>query len=286
VQRELAHVWQYFDPDHYARRVLADAPLDGGAVHVTHAALLPAVRHLRHLTALRVTLDGVTNLDALASGPALTRLDLDNVEEIDLAALGDQPQLRHLQVGENVQRVHGLSALARMRALEALWLPVHDPLPDLRFVTKLPNLFDLWISDVEDAANRELLTELPKLGMISFYRNTNPLDPDLIRRLPQLTYVATRFTCGDTDLHPFAEALHELPNLIDVGLWDCSRLTDLNPLAGLPLQRLRLTGARELCDLRALASLAQLRHLILTHSPVTDLGPLAELQHLQELVGS
>jgi hypothetical protein len=62
VQRELIRAWKYFDPETYARQVLADAPLVEATkppyevVEVEFAAAVPHLHHLRHLRDCRVDL--------------------------------------------------------------------------------------------------------------------------------------------------------------------------------------------------------------------------------------
>ena len=80
VQGELAKGWEYFDPDAYAQRVLADAPLVNGHLNVS-PRLLFAVRHLTHLKSLSCFSGPLDDLDFLNSlSQPLKRLSVNDLK--------------------------------------------------------------------------------------------------------------------------------------------------------------------------------------------------------------
>ena len=63
------------------------------------------------------------------------------------------------------------------------------------------------------------------------------------------------------------------------------QITDLAPLAGLPLTELNLAGNR-VTDLSALSQVENLTKLNIDYNPVTDLSPLSDLYYLEDLNAS
>ncbi|HYN93276.1 MAG TPA: NACHT domain-containing protein [Pilimelia sp.] len=282
VQDELVHVWQYFDAHEYAERVLADAPLDQGRLLVTEHRFLSATRHLRHLTRLRVRLDGVEDLGRLAGARRLTEIWAENAQEVDIAPLAEHAALEFLAL-PGVRRVSGTATLATLRRLVALWLPAPEPLPDPSVLDDLQQLRDLWVGDIRPGDRARVLTGLRSLTMLNFAHNDEPLDPALLSRLSRLTFVGMRHAGGTPELRELGRGLARLPGLTDVGLWDCRDLTDLSILAGFPLTRLRLLGADALTDLRPVTRLANLRELLLQGCPAPDLTAIGALSALRVL---
>jgi len=112
VQRELASVWEYFDPDDYAGQVLADAPLNRGEIDVRSAVQLPALPKLRRLTGTSINLD----------------------ERLDVARLAEVPHLRSLQLWQGLDG--DLGRLAEHRELTNLDLGFHHRRADLSFLNR------------------------------------------------------------------------------------------------------------------------------------------------------
>lgn len=100
VQQELIRAWEYFDPQEYARRVLADSPLDDGKLTLTSRAVLPGVGYLRHLRELTLDVDDehITDLTWLRDVPHLHDLHLNAPSLGDLNGLADHSELQRLWV--------------------------------------------------------------------------------------------------------------------------------------------------------------------------------------------
>ena len=78
--------------------------------------------------------------------------------------------------------------------------------------------------------------------------------------------------------------LAQMPNLQTLALCN-QQITDLSPLAGLPLQRLDLHG-NQIVDLSPLASCTELREVRVSENPLTDLSPLENCPQLYMLNAS
>jgi NACHT conflict system protein/NACHT domain-containing protein len=98
VQKELIAAWRYFDPDEFAERVLADAPLLDGHMTIDDQALLPAITRLRNLSNLHLDLRDLTDLEFLTRLPCLRRAQVAGDFE-DLAPLEHCADLELLMLG-------------------------------------------------------------------------------------------------------------------------------------------------------------------------------------------
>lgn len=129
----LVRAWSRFEPHDFARRVLRDSPLRAGEVVIRDRRVLPALRELRRLRYLTVSLDDpepvdlgfVPGLPALRhlSGPVvadLTPLAGEPLERLgilaapsglDLTPVASMHRLRRLSVQGNVLNAHVLAGL-------------------------------------------------------------------------------------------------------------------------------------------------------------------------------
>ncbi|MFD6873026.1 MULTISPECIES: NACHT domain-containing protein [unclassified Streptomyces] len=165
-QRQLADVWEYFDPHDYARRVLSRIALDEIWLSLTHAAqwqampLLPHARRIavhypfaRGLAAFKEMgeLDGLSvtdlrddaDLAPVASFTGLTALDAwGNVALRDTGPLGELPDLEFLQLlnWNTCPGPDGIPGVARLRALSLGRLPADVELGSLGLGVRLRRL--------------------------------------------------------------------------------------------------------------------------------------------------
>jgi hypothetical protein len=137
VRQELVDVWEYFDPDEYARRVLLPLPLEGVRLHLSHSAQWPAALRLRQARHVSI---GYAFTDGLAATAALGELDLlwmpwllgDNdlsplrhrtgLSNLVLCGMGDLPLL-------DVEPLRDLTALTNLQLQGWHSIPPLDTIP-------------------------------------------------------------------------------------------------------------------------------------------------------------
>ena len=282
VQQELARAWQYFDPDDYARTVLADAPLDSGTLNVTAPAVLPAVHHLRNLRRLRATFTGATDLTCLRDAPVLTDLTIQGTPAVDLSILADCSTLTHLEVS-SVGRVDGAPTLDHLGGLTHLYLAPVEPLHDVAFLGQLEQLRVLWLGGLAEISDLSVLVGLTRLTSLDLLDNPHPLDPATVRGLSELIEFGTVHGGQTPELSELVDALIQLPNLTAMLIRECRHLTDVTPVTRLRLNRLQILHAPSLRDIAPLDRLVSLRELWLTGASVEGITALAALPGLQKL---
>ena len=258
VQRQLVQDWEYFDPGEYAERVLADAPLDEGAVVVRNPVLLPELSRLRHLT----------------------RTSVITQQKLDLAKLDGVPHLDTLSSPRPPDG--GLEALAAHRELEMVGLSVAGRKLDLAVLEQLPALSRLYLFGLAPDQDLSSLARLPSLRTLSFHGA--PMVVDIIEGLTGLTDLSVPFS------EPWRPCiLHRLAELESLGLHE-----PVAPIGGLDalvhelrskkhLEGLHLYTAAWVTDAAPLARLATLRRLDIDATSIVDLTPLAELARLEWL---
>ncbi|MDS0134406.1 MULTISPECIES: NACHT domain-containing protein [unclassified Amycolatopsis] len=191
VQKELIAAWRYFDPDEYAARVLADAPLLDGHLSIEDQALLPAVPWLRHLSDLSVDLRDITDLQALVRLPCLRTVrltgdfedlvpltrctDLELLllaprSDIDHQVLRGIPGLRHLYLYSQAGSLPNLEVFRSMTSLVSLGMEVGEEVEDLSPLGDLRGLTQLSLYCYPDGADFGFLGSLPVLGRLELGR--------------------------------------------------------------------------------------------------------------------
>ncbi|GAA4626359.1 NACHT domain-containing protein [Actinoallomurus vinaceus] len=304
VQEELVKGWEYFDPEDYARRVLADTPLVDGRLSAPAPRLLAAARHVTRLRFLTSFGGGtVTDLSFLHDlGLPLVELRVTGMESGDLsplAACAESIERLHISASVTVEDVTPLCRLPRLTSL-VLRTP---GLTDLGFVRDLPALRTLHLAHLEDVTDLSplraqtaletlslhdcsALTELDSLplldGLTGLEIPGSSVDAgldELVRRAPKLRALQLNHSPWVDDLRPLTRL-----DLTNLGLWGCRGITDFTPLAelsGLRFLDLEDTG---IDDLTPLAGLVDLETFWLRHcGGVVDLTPLKGLRRLREL---
>ena len=283
VQDELISGWSYFDPHEYARRVLANAPLHRGRLDINYdPGLLPAVPLLRKLRKLRVALPGHVDLDCLNGLPALTQVRANGAAAASLPALAEHHSLRGmwLQLDGTVDDISPLLAFRQLR--ELYFLPKHLSL-QLDFVGHLPALTGLLLSGLDNVTDFSPLYSHPALRCLGLYHcpgltAMDALPPHGALRILGLGRAG--LTAGS-----LAAIVEKYPRLRVMELLHNTWITDLKPLAGLPLKSLTVRGSSQLSNIEPIAHLSELTFLDIGGDiPVSDLAPIAGLKKLQHLM--
>ena len=131
---------------------------------------------------------------------------------------------------------------------------------------------DRWVNlnAIEDLTPLAGLTKLTRLDLDGgAIRDVSPLAN--LKNLESLRLWNNEIT----DLSPLAG----LTNLTDLGIGSNDWLSDLSPLANLPLERLS-AYYNDIDDIAPLANITTLRTLSISCNNVSDIGPLASLVHL------
>ena len=140
VVRELLRSWEYFDPEEYAARVLADSPLEDGALTISEPAFLPALRRLRGLRRLECRLTDVQSLEPLRGlQPLRTLTVLMSAALTDLGPLTGLSQLSSVEL-YGCPSVADLTPLSTLPSLTSVTLNACERVVDLRPLTAAPSL--------------------------------------------------------------------------------------------------------------------------------------------------
>jgi hypothetical protein len=296
VQRELVASWGYFDPEFYAQRVLADAPLPGGLVYVTNPQLLPHLHRLKHLGAFDVDLAEPAELSALSSMSGFRSLQLRGAAASSIGTLGTCPGLERLILSSFLME-DGILPLPALPGLRHLDIQATTPLPDLGFLSEMPGLTSLGLGRLGAVTDWTPLFALRKLEQLLLV-DAGPIDLTEAGFLPALTYLSisagsdlsgslpgvfSRVSRLETLQFSHCGWLTELDGIENVtslgglSLQGCDRLRSIEPLGKLPaLWRLHLDGCSAVTDLTPLSNSRDLRELRLDGmGPGIDLSPLA-----------
>jgi NACHT domain len=252
VQQELIECWQYFDPERYAREVLADAPLDNGHIQINRLRYVPHLQYLGQMTSsalwcgddewvtdLRIV-DSISNLTIVHVRAAATT--------IDLAPLSDARKLIVISI-RGAMRYTGLAALADLPGLQEFTLRARQPgvWRSLTFLKKAPQIDFLWLDRLEGVRDYGALGSLaPTTLWLDESRRLTSLAP--IEHMSDLTSLSVTGSQIDNVAERIADTF---PNLTDLYLDDTST-DDIEALARLPITKLGLARC-----------------------PATDLSPLA-----------
>ena len=280
VQRELARVWEYFDPHEYATSVLADAPLDRGHVQIANPQLLPAVHQLRNLRELTVEVTKVLDLDDLGGIPYLRTLLLWRGTSSRLSTLQQHHDLEFLRV-MNIGCVADPSEAATLPHLTNLFFFRHPGISSLDFLCHLPRLERLGVGSLAPLDDFTPLDQLPALTLLSLERPQleNYSSLHVLNQLTGLAVISAR-----EPKHGLGGLVRLAPNLDWLRVNDCPWVNDLTAVGG--LTKLTFLDLRQtaVADLTPLRELYQLEDLTLADCPdITDLAPLARLSTLRHL---
>ncbi|MFE3470441.1 NACHT domain-containing protein [Streptomyces bacillaris] len=266
--------WNAFDPDLYAREVMAARPWDDTYVYVKSDAQLASLHRIPRMSRLNLAGDH-QDLSQVLSRPSLERLFLwENGHLNDIGPLVAMPRLRELGLS-HCPRVWDLEPLRRT-GVEWLSLvrlhPALDPAPltemsDLRHLVlghpfRVGSIGELPVCD--QLTGLDLLSETRYLNLEGLDRWTGLMSLSLYTRAhyQQLTRMPS--------LHGL-ERLHLLRES-DLDLRLAGPLTSLRELLLYPIGKAH--------DLAPLADLPSLTTLVLHGEGTYDLTPLAACENL------
>ncbi|MER5320056.1 NACHT domain-containing protein [Streptosporangium roseum] len=285
VQKELVRAWDYFDPEEYARRVMADSPLvDGtrlGYASVENPRVFPCLRHLRNLRELRIAFDGedLAFLREVRPLRALSVFRLAGPGSLDV--LDRHPDLERLWVRLRRDPADSPWPVMPSSLREAYVLRSDPAPPDLGFLDGFRTVEKLaldWLAQVTDFTP---LTLLPRLRELHLSDCAGLTDPGIFGAIPGLVELQLTHPGLDGGLAELVGGCAGLRRLLISGApW----LDDVAPLASLPLEEVHLLDCPNLADLAPLSGMAELRSLNLRScQKVHDLSPLEPLEKLRQV---
>ncbi|MGW1682094.1 NACHT domain-containing protein [Saccharopolyspora sp. NPDC002376] len=285
VQAELAAAWKYHNPEDYARKVLADAPLQGGRILVERLQHVPFLRLLKNLRATDIDLDPddyPEDLRALDDVPNLIALRIRSAPS-DTTTVDIEPLVRHEQLAilrTNFRRLARLGPVERLTALDTLNIAPPAGTSDLSFLYPLRKLRGLDLRRSEELRSLDSLRGCAPLSRLGVWDARSLTDISTLRTMPMLRQLSlNEAPIGEEEL---AEVLPALSQLDHLNLHTCTSVSDLTEIAKTPVATLWLWGTSAR-DLTPLTGMTRLRDLALPYSSVTDIGPLAQLPNLKRL---
>lgn len=288
VQEELIAAWSYFDPDEYAARILADAPLLNGEVRIEDQALLPAITRLRNLSLLRLDLRNVTDLEFLPGLPHLREAQLEGDFD-DLAPLAHCADLELLLLAPR----HGVdpTPLVDIPSLRRLFFyAAPASVTTLGFLGSMPHLTALGLRGIEELEDVSPLKDLRLLTGLFLYRYPDGIDLSPLSTIATLRQLEFGRSSGGDLLGVrggVRQLTADLPRLNRLGFLYVHPLEELDQLAhfaNLAELSIRLCDVADLTPLSTVRSLRTLRTTIdLTPGQLAQIGRLTQLTTLEIL---
>ncbi|MDA3649846.1 NACHT domain-containing protein [Saccharopolyspora indica] len=267
VQDELIDAWPLFDPETYARRVLAEAPLHRRAVLIQQATLLPHLGELRNLqhTVANFEDDNIGDLLFASEVPNLCHLRVHTNRVLSARGIAGHPQMRRLTLV--CDRLLHEGELRGMPKLTKLFLNQQGGFSSLRFLTELEGLEFLRVGlhPDADATPFEHLASLRDLVLEA------DSTVDALAKLPSPEQM-TRLIILSAEQQPAEFIAARFPNLQVLGLSGTTALDQLN-LDLLPkLTSLEVRPAAD--EFGVLSVLPELRELDLVGARAVNLSSL------------
>jgi hypothetical protein len=279
VQLELADCWRTFDPEEYARRVLANAPLVDGNIVIREPALLASTRHLSNLRTIRADFDRSVDVAEMSDAPALNEIYLRGDRCQNLGDLHRYPALEKVVVGAGRLGAGDLRAMSRMRSLKELGVIWRSSVRTdaVEIIVGMSQLQRLDLRLDEEIADVAALTSMPSLEYLfldgEHVASFGP--PSKLRRFGLRSAVL-----GADGLQRLSSAFPRLEELeLGGGTddWDLSAIRELPMLTKL----IALQAASQ--RLETLKAMPRLRQIVLAPNAPVDLRPLARLSQLERI---
>ncbi len=273
VQSEIESAWHYFDPEHYAKVVLANASLFNGEITVTSRLMIPHLRYLDKLSRTCIRLpanEAIADLTVVSNVPNLRRLELrvSRGSSVDLGPLADHGDLEFVDLTRAGKFV-GARSIAKLSNLVHLALTQEAPWRGGKFLRALQGLRALHLSARGDL-DFSALVHMEHLRSLSF---ANP-GADLLHTIPLCEQVLGVGIWGTGSIC-LKDLISRFPRVDFIVL----RGFNLN-LNDLPLSPLRILEVHECAieGLESIVSQANLQTLIIMDSPTQlDVSSLADL---------
>ncbi|WP_443217948.1 NACHT domain-containing protein [Saccharothrix sp. CCNWLW140] len=220
VQGELIAAWAYYDPESYAREVLAEAPLKS-LQWIQYPRLAPHLHLLRHLGAVQMLFqqaEAFADLGFLDGVPEVVHhLSAQVRGTVDLRPLTRQRQLQSLTLlgADGFAHPEVLSELTRLRRLH--WYE-NDGTRSLDFVRHLPQpVRKLSFDRLDPGADIERISTLIALTELSFNGWPDTLPLSILGGLPHLNRLRLAWHTPPAVLRRIEEQLPNLKSLLLVG---------------------------------------------------------------------
>jgi Leucine-rich repeat (LRR) protein len=286
VQREIMEGWLYFEPDRYARQVLANCDLIEGRLSIRHHRLVPYADRVTNARSLDIDLTSlyISSLSFLNKAENVERLSVICSGAIDLMPLMKHLQLKTLtfQGGFTFKNIRSLDNMVNLEALFARSYPIsHDtPLFDnIDFLQEMHQLKKISLGTLKDNLNFDVFSNMHRLIDLNIEGCIGIRVRDL--QLPNPSVLKALGLSGARNPRLAGFVADYFRNLKQLSLEDNS-IRDITPLSTLHLNHLSLSGS----PVRSLAPVAHMRTLrslwIDRCANIHDLTPLIRL-NLREL---
>ncbi|MGW5647632.1 NACHT domain-containing protein [Saccharopolyspora sp. NPDC003752] len=273
VQDEIAAAWELFEPQAFAERVLAHAPLNGGHLAVRNLDQLP---HLAKVAALqRVSLrirEEIDDLEFLPRDMPISAINAYSRTPVSLRPLRDHPELTYLLLSNSTSWADH-DVLRELSGLRHLFF-AQRPGPDrLDFLDNLPRLRELWLFELQGVTDYAPITNSADLEVLSLQ---NPRKIGFLSDLTSLPRLRELHIHDCVTADVFDRTYESFPELRRV-LFNRCWITDLAALGALPdLRRLEIIDCPSLTSVEALRRMPRLRTVHLRGTrPGLDLSPMA-----------
>ncbi|WP_306368575.1 NACHT domain-containing protein [Nocardiopsis sp. CC223A] len=277
VQEELQDAWKYFDPDEYARRVLADTLLEGSRLTVDSHRQLAFLHRFPGLRALSTSIPQLRNLDFLERVPGLRDLRIHQAELEDISALRNHGNLDFFTAELNSSADVGV--FRHLLSLKELNLGITGQ-ESLDFIAQIPQLDRLTLRNLESIDDHSPLLSQESLTCLWLFCCPGLENVDVLPlsdSIEELCLTGSRLRCD------LSEVVARAPRTRRLNIWDCQWVSSLEPLSDLHLENLVLGQFNPRVDLGPIFSHKGLRVLWMQGVWIRSLEPLVELTQLRDL---
>ncbi|MFC8668535.1 NACHT domain-containing protein [Streptomyces sp. NPDC057199] len=252
VRREIVDAWEYFDPDEYARQVLARLPLAQEFIHVTHPAQWPALLGLRQARRIWIRYELTSGLAATSELGELDRLWITRLRgDTNLSPLARRSRLENLVLnGREDLPLPNLESLRDLTALVNLQLQSWSALPPVDAIPITSGLCSLGLGRFAPDTDLGPLIDRPGWRYLNLQGKGTPRGLDGLGQQSELRDLVL----DGFDLSIWLGAAGNLPPaLTHLSLFNCQLPDSLGPIGALTsLRELELVTWRN-ADLRTLA---------------------------------